>query len=381
MWLIIISYQLSKTSEVVGLKKNVLWSLIIFNMFIFSSCSGNGKVVEKNDNGFDIKAATNIIDNYMGLLISEDYQGAERLYSKDLVKKSIIDSTTAMNVRGYNIEETSEIGKLGSFKIKVSRVDTSKSSATLETYSIKVEKSGNDYKISEIKSEMEKEAFVQGGGLRLRDKENVKTNLILDMAGMPQYVYSKDDGGVAFKLETPLNNFGNIAFSYKGDSLGVTSYGKDVFAGVVKIDEALAAQGTESKSGSGSDGGSSSGGGNSSLMAKEKPIGKGIVTLDYLKNSKVDFMVFSQDEKFVMLQYTKLGAWNCIRIYESYNGEMIPFKFEEKYAMDKVNIKYSSFGKDVLNYEVIPKSNAGKEENQLNGKWQLSLKDFTTKKL
>jgi hypothetical protein len=200
------------------------------------------------------------------------------------------------------------------------------------------------------------------------------------MAGMPQYVYSKDDGGMAFKLETPLNNFGNITFSYKGDSLGVTSYGKDVFVGIVKIDETLATEGTESQSGS-SGGASAGAGGNSSLMAKEKPIGKEIVTLDYLKNSKADFMVFSQDEKFIMLQYTKLGAWNCLRVYKSYNGELIPFKFEEKYVMDKIDIKYSSFGKDVLNYEVIPKSNAGKGENQLNGKWQLNLKDFTTKKL
>ena len=131
MWQLINSYLLSKTSEVANLKKNGLWSLVILIVFIFSSCSGSDKVIEKNDNGFDIKAATNIIYNYMGLLISQNFQGAEKLYSKDLIKKSIIDSSSVMNVKGYNIEETSEIGNYGSFKIKVSRVDTSKASATL----------------------------------------------------------------------------------------------------------------------------------------------------------------------------------------------------------------------------------------------------------
>jgi len=130
--------------------------------------------------------------------------------------------------------------------------------------------------------------------------------------------------------------------------------------------------------GSGSSNGSSSSG--SSLPSKESPIGKEVVVIDYLRDTMVNRMVFSQDEKFLLLQY-KDNTGDKIGLYEADNGELVSFDFSANYPLDMVDIYFSSFGKDVLNYDIIPKSNANEDGKKLRGKWQLSLKDFKAKKL
>ena len=40
------------------------------------------------------------------------------------------------------------------------------------------------------------------------------------------------------------------------------------------------------------------------MKGKEKPIGKEIATLDLLRDSKIEFMNFSPEEKHITVQYT-----------------------------------------------------------------------------
>src|SRR3712207_8328294 len=84
---------------------------------------------------------------------------------------------------------------------------------------------------------------------------------------------------------------------------------------------------------------------------KEKPVGKEIVALDILKDSKIEYMVFSKDEKLIAVQYDTNNKSKNIRIYYVNSGDLIPYIFEENYPIDKVNVKFVSFGYNVLNYE------------------------------
>jgi len=175
----------------------------------------------------------------------------------------------------------------------------------------------------------------------------------------------------------PKENFGSINFSYSGERLGFSTFNKDAYIGVVLIDESLAVQGgSEGKSG-----GSQGDTGGSNTKAKEKPIGKEVISLDLIKDSKAEFITFSLDEKFVLVQYMKLNSGRCIRVYKTNSGEIIPVKFEDNYDLDKVEIIFSSFDKDVLNYEVIAKNNIDKSQTDIVGRWKLDLKDFKVKKL
>ena len=92
-------------------------------------------------------------------------------------------------------------------------------------------------------------------------------------------------------------------------------------------------------------------------------------------------MAFSLEEKVIMAQYKIKGKGTSLRVYDVESGELVDFKFEEKFPIDKVDVVFSSFDKDVLNFEVKEKEATGKDGSEMLGKWQLDLKEFEVKKL
>jgi len=357
------------------LKKILSCLLILFYVLSFTGCSKKEEEEKPKVNAFEIKTAGNVVESYMNFIMKEDYENGKKLYTKDLFLKVASMPIGDMKIKGYNVIESNEVGRSGVFKVRVTRTAMSSSMSALDEYSIKVVKDGVDYKISEVASIPQKEAFVEGIGIRFRDKKNIKTNLIIDKAGLPKYAYSRNDGAQLYKMIVPTKEFSSINFSYEGDKIAVSTYDKNSFIGVVNIDESLAVQGNGGKSGE------QSSGGGSDVIAKEKPIGKELIAVDLLLDCKVEFMTFSLDEKFLVVQYTKENAGKYIRVYKVESGEMIPVNFEKDYPVEKVQIIFSSFGKDSMTYEVIPKPNINSSEADVIGKWKLDLKKFTVNKL
>jgi hypothetical protein len=357
--------------------------IVLFTHSIFVGCTSNKKEDSSSESteNFDMKAASNVADTYMKYLIKEDIENSKKFYSKELIKDSASEENKYLKIFGYNLTDTSEVGKSGIFKMKVSRSDITKSFGSLDEYSIKIGKEGSDYKINETNNTVQKEAFVEGDQIRLRNKNNVSTNLIIDLGSIPNYAFSKDDKTNIDKISVPKTKFGIINFAYGGDNLAIITEDKDSYIAIIKIDESLAVQsdsGNQQNGGAGGNNGSQAPGGSQS---KEKPIGKEITTLDLLKDSKVDFMNFSPEEKHIVVQYTKPGIGHCLRVYKMDGGDLIPFKFEEKYPLDKVDVVFSSYDKEALNFHIIPKKSGDKSVADIIGKWQLSLKDFKEKKM
>ena len=355
------------------MKKFLSCLLIIFYVLSFTGCAKKVEEEKPKVNAFEIKTAGNVVESYMNFIMKEDYENGKRLYTKDLSRKVSNMPISDMKIKGYNVTESNEVGRSGVFKVRVTRTSMVSSLSSLDEYSIKVVKDGAEYKISEVASTPEKEAFAQGISIRFRDKKNVKTNLIMDEGGLPKYVYSRDDGARLYKIIVPMKEFSSINFSYGGEKLAISTYNKNSFIGVVNIDESLAVQGEAPKSGEQ--------GGGSEVMAKEKPIGKELISIDLLLNCKVEFMTFSLDEKFLVVQYVKENMGKYIRVYKVDSGEMVPVNFEKDYPIEKVQIVFSSFGKGTMTYEVIPKSNINSSEADVIGKWKLDLKNFTVDKL
>lgn len=378
------------------IKKISLCVLIFCLIFSFTACKKQqqGKI-QGDTSEFEIKVAQNVVDVYMKALMRDDIEGAKKLYSKELAQKTQESGKSYLKVKGYSIEETSEVGRSGFFRVKVARMSLDKPVATLDESSIKVIKEGAEYKINEVKNETEKEAFEENGTLRVRSKNNLKTNLLIDTSGFPQYAFSKDDKGNLSKQPVPRNNFSVMNFGYEGERIAVSTYDKDSYVGIIKIDESMATQGGGGGDGGGGDGGgegqgqgqgqpgekSEGGQGGANNMVREKPIGKEMTSLDLLKDAKIEFMTFSEGEKFILVQYTKSDKGRCIRVYNTDSGELIPVKFEEKYPYGKVEVVFSSFDKDVLNYEVIQKDMNDKTLQEQVGKYQVNLKEFKVKRL
>lgn len=358
------------------MKKLLSCILILFCVLSFTGCMNKKEEDNPKINDFEIKTAANVVENYMNFIMRGDYENGKKLYSKELFQKAPNMPISDMDIKGYKVTESNEVGRSGVFKVKVARTSMVKSLSCLDEYSIKIVKDGAEYKISDIASAPEKEAFVESTGIRFRDKKNVKTNLIIDKAGLPKYAYSDDDAARLYKIVVPIKEFSSINFSYEGDKLAVSTYDKNSFIGIVYIDESLAVQGgTQSPTDQSSQGGASG------EIAKEKPIGKELTPIDLLLDCKVEFMTFSLDEKFLLVQYNKGKTGKYIRVYEVDNGDMIPVNFEKDYPSEKVQIQFSSFGEDSMTYEVISKSNISGSETDIVGKWKLNLKDFTVNKL
>jgi hypothetical protein len=369
------------------MKKILSCALAVMLCLTLAGCNEKEekKKAEEKDN-FDIKIATNILESYMQYLQKEDMENAQKLFSKELAEKHKGSGKSDLRIEGSKVDEINEIGRSGLFKVRVVRATPNKSMSILDTYNIKVEKEGNEYKVSEINSMTEKEAFIERDGIRLRQKNNVNTNLIVDIAGVPHYAYPKDDKANVSKVIVPKTNFGMISFAYSGEKIAVSTFDKDSFIGVVQIDETMATQGggggDQGGQGEGGNGGSGAGqGGGSTALPKEMPVGKEITVIDLLKDTKVELMTFSLDEKFVVVQYDKPDTGKNLRVYDTDSGEMIPVSFEEKFPPEKVDVVFSSFDKDVLNFEVLEKNTTEKAQVELIGKWQISLKDFKMKKL
>jgi hypothetical protein len=379
--------------KLINIKKLLSYFLIPCFLVSFASCKTQKKETQtQQSNDFEIKVAQNVVDVYMKALMKEDIENAKKLYTEELTKDTKESQKSELKVKGYSIEETSEVGRSGFFKIKVARMSLTQPIATLDECSIKVVKEGADYKIKEVKNETEKEAFFENETLRVRSKNNIKTNLLIDSSSFPQYAFAKDDKGNVSKQIVPRGKFSVMNFGYEGERIAISSYEKDSYIGIIKIDESMATQGGGGgggqgggeQGGAGGAGGGAGGGkgGQQGTMAREQPIGKEMISIDLLKDAKVEFMTFSEGEKFLIVQYNKPQLGRCIRIYNTDSGELIKEKLEEKFPYGKVEILFSSFDKDVVNFDVIQKDMNDKSAAEKAGKYQMNLKEeFKIKRL
>ncbi|WP_207719466.1 hypothetical protein [Clostridium sp. cel8] len=344
-------------------------------IIFFTSCAKSIKKEYSFEDTFDMKLASNIVETYMKYLTKGETESIKKLYSKDLLKSPVNNENSKLRIWGYNVEDKSKIGQSAIFLIDVSRSYIDEPFASLDKYSIKVVKENNEYKISKIDNAVEQEAFVYKNKIRMKSKDSANTSMIISLKSFPNYVFAKNDEANLDKLPVPKYNLGIMNFSYDGSMLGVTTYDKNSYIGVIKIDQSMSVQGNMQDGGQGDSGQDSQDSeGNQDVV--EKPIGKEIVTLDFLKDSKVNFMEFSKDEKFLAVQYNNKDIGNCIRVYIIDDGDMIDYEFEEKFPMDKVDIDFSSFDDDVLNFDVVAKKNDDTSVSDIIGKWQLDLIKF-----
>ncbi len=356
------------------MKKIANLILTVFFIQLMTGCQLMGTQKTKTEEvDFDIQAAEDTASDYMKFLILEDKDNAKKLYSKDLLKESESPENKDLKITGCIIEESNRVGKTGVVKLKVVRSDKSKPYTVLESSTIKIVKEEKDYKIDEIKYMLEKECFLNDYKLRYREKDNVKNNLLIEMEGLPEYVFAREDKANLFKIPVPKDNFGEMAFSYGGERMAFSTFGGNCFYGIVNIDPSLAAAADGSDSGGG--GAASGGAGDQGKTnVREKPIGKDIIVLDILKGSIAESMVFSTDEKYVAVQYKNNDNERSIKVYKADNGETIDFKFEDNFNVKEKDVVFKMFKEDKLNFQVVDKNT--KNSGNAVQDWQLDLKTF-----
>ncbi|MCJ7688926.1 MAG: hypothetical protein MUO60_06370, partial [Clostridiaceae bacterium] len=123
------------------MKKFLSCLLILIYVLSFTACTKTKEEEKKvKTNTFEIQTATNIVENYMKLIMKEDYENGKKLYTKDLFLKASDMPISDMKVKGYKVTESNEVGRSGIFKVRVTRTSMVSSMSCLDEYSIKIVK-------------------------------------------------------------------------------------------------------------------------------------------------------------------------------------------------------------------------------------------------
>ncbi|KEI00709.1 hypothetical protein IRP63_13140 [Clostridium botulinum] len=359
------------------MKKYTSYVVIIFTIFTLVGCSNKQYENVKEKDVFDMKIATNVVEKYFHYLELDKYKDAGDM----LIGKAKTDTKDVkpsdLKLRGHRISGIMESGGEGNFKIDVMKSNISKSETQILEYRITVSKSGMEYKISDVNSVLMKEVFQSFDQLRLRKENQVDNVLVTNMDGIMGYTYTKGDNGKLVSEMVPKKHFGICALNYSGDTLAITTTDKNCFLGLVILEDTMQTQGQPTDQEKGGEQGG--GAGQSTKMIKEKPIGKQLIPCDILKDTIIENMLFSQNDKLLVIQYKK-GNDRCIKVFDKENGDQITTIFEEEYPLSKVDVVFKDFQKDKMRYNVVGK---GKEDksNQYVGEWELDLKNYKISKI
>lgn len=323
---------------------------------------------------FYIEDATKTVNSYMNDIMKKDISAASKFYASDFKKNNSEKNEQDLIVNGYKFDEINQSGDMGVIKVKVNRINNKIPYATLETETFKIIKEKSMYKIKSIDIQNEKEVFVGGNNntqIRIRSQNNIKTNLLTNFDGMPKYYYVQEDKARNNKIPISLGQYGLIGISFDGSSGFVTTKGQNPYIEVINFDESMMTQGGTESPGSGGD----AGGGQTpeSEMKPESPIGKELVPLEVIPGAVLENTIYSQDGRYLVVQFTKDNLGSTLKMYKCKDGEGAALDFEKNYPMEKVDVRIINFVRKGLLYQVTPRAAyvSDKSIKDIIGIWQV----------
>lgn len=342
-----------------------------------SSCFSKGKEPAEADiDVFKSKEVIGFVDSYMECLFKGEYSKAEAMHLDG--NDSFQNVEDNLKIMGWNTEEVSNAVDGAMVKVMVCKSSKENVVSILERYDINVEKDNEEYKIKSVKISKEEESFKEGENLRIRQKNNVKTNLLIDKSGLPQYVYPKDDKEKIKETQiSPQSEFALSAFNYSGEKIAVSSEDKDAFISIIKIEEDLKVQGKADDMDKKEKGDSSNDDKNN---VREIPIGKEIIPLDIIKDSKIELLIFSKDEKFLAVQYKDYEGTTRIRCYNSDSGDIVAEELVDKFPPDIYDLIFEGFDESNLYLSARAKEYNDVENKVAPVSVKINLKDFKIEK-
>ena len=362
--------------------KKFIIGIFIGLLLLISACtrSNEGENLSKGSS-IDTEKALKISEKYIIHLMKEEYDEALKLCSMDLQQSNIENEQGDMKLISYKQDVYNEVGEGLVIIYKITSVKEGEARADLDDLSITVTPLEDDYKITKISSKIDKEAYVEGKSLRERRGNEVSSSPIIRLHRLPNEMYSKDNDLQYKKVAVPRDKFTSINYGYRGNSIAISTKGTtSSYIGIITIDESLGAIG---KLGGGNDGDTEKGNlkgidVEGEDISSEKPIGKEINSFDVLNNSEVNYLVFSQDEKLLLVEYQQEDKGSALRLYRAETGEREESKLEEAFPSDSYKVSYMYFTKKALCFKVENKGQGG--ANDKEGIYNLSLEDYAITK-
>ncbi|VYU56384.1 Uncharacterised protein [Clostridium tertium] len=363
---------------VIALKNKIMYvlSLIILNLYILSSCS----YYQASDVEIDLfkpKIAYELSEKYLGMIRNDNIEGAKSLCTENLLSKNNEITTGTSKIISYEPEALIEATSKSAFiTFNVIRNSSSEPKCDLDNFAIKVIKDGEDYKIDEIKAMNKMQVFVKNDSLRIIGEDGGKSDLIVSLNNMPKDVYLRRNKLMLYKEKVEAEAFGPVALGYKGKKIAIsTTGGNKSFLSIAFIEESKATQG-ESTEAKGEEGKTET----NLEDILDKPIAKKVVPLDLLDNVKIDNLVFTKEEGFLIVEYVNSNSIKRIKVYNSEDGELVDINFDKEFPEDTYNISLVNFDKDEFKILVSGKLGSKNIKADILGEYTVFIEGKEIKK-
>ncbi|PJI08760.1 MULTISPECIES: hypothetical protein [Clostridium] len=352
------------------MKKFFSYICVFLLVFTMVGCKKNKKL--QNINEFKINSAIKTVEAYMNSYMSNDTSAMNRMYSKGLKKKAQSVNTHYLKVSSYKVINTREMGTTADIEVNVVSADEHSPYTSVDDYTFKIKKDKGKYVIDKIDSSLDKEVFQYKRNLMVKIKDEAKSNILINLRGIPEYAFSKKDDLKVDKLRVSKDTFSYLTLSNFGDTVIISTAGPNPFVGICQITD------LEEQESGGQNGSQNQS--DQSLEDESQPFkvaAKSLSPVDVYKDSQIVNMIFSKSDDMVAVQYNQ-NATMHIQVYDAGAGKVLSKSIDKKFPQDKFDLKLVRFDDKYLIFESAAKDNY-KDDAEVKknvGKWEWNLKSY-----
>lgn len=350
---------------------------MVFIAVMLTGCS-----TEKAKNGvevklFDVNKGKEVIEDYFINIRKGNISEANSLCAEDILDKTKDLTQGVSEITSFSEYETVEGNKSGYFIFNVIRNSTIEPKSDLEVYTVKVENSDKDYKITDIKSKVNKTVYVKNNTLRIIGEDGGKSSVIISLNNVPKDTYLSDNKIMLYKEKVPREAFGKIGVGFEGKKIAISTSGdNNTYICIAYIDDTLMKSGGTSDPDESKD--NSQSGDDQTL---EKPIANKVISVDLLKNSEISDFMFSEEDENLAVNYRNSKNINRVKIYKTEDGSAVDVKIDEVFDENKYNIWVEHFTEDELIFKSSLVKGAVDDNKDLVGEFIINLKTLELTKV
>ena len=348
--------------------KRVLSCILVLTISILIGCS---RVKEENVASldlFDVFKGKELATNYLINIRNGNMEKANELCVKELVDNNINLSEGVSEVAGFQLDKTIASSEFAYYIFNVIRDSNIDPKSDLESYTIKINRSGDNYSISEIKAKSQRELYIKDNALRIIGEKGGKSSLVISLNNIPKDTYLRENKVMLYKEKVPNNDFGKVVLGFTGQKIAISTIDdKNAFICIAYIDNTLMENGTDVIADSTNPQGNSISGLQEVL---EKPITSKVVPVDLLSNVKIESFIFSKEDDNIAVNYKNQTGIDRLNIYKADDGAMIDAKLDEVFNKDIYNVKAEYFDDDKLMLNVY-KSDSTTDD--ITGKYTFNI--------
>lgn len=364
--------------------KKIVVILLSFLMLFSVSCDTKDKEdhVAQNFN-FDSEKAMELGREAMDSIAHNNLKELERISDSEVVDAIKVQDKSTYNITAYQLLDVVQRGKKAMYKFNVAKAVKSEPKAILEEYYIRVDKKEDDkYQIGKISGSDSIFAEAQGQQVRIRFKDKVNMDTLIKLSEIPSETYIKSVSSDIRRVPVPKKSFKAIGLSFEQKfAMIATVEDNRSYVAVLEFNQLPPSGGSSDKGGDSSKAAGQDTSISSGLQqVLEKSIATKITTLDIFNDIDIEYLIFSNDDKYNIISYKNEYGVSRFKLYKN-AGDKVKLNFDDLFNPEKYEITYLSCQYEKLKFNVKPAEGKEGIRKEVIGTYSLDLEDMKVQKI